>query len=384
MATLCGLVSFRSNTRRSCDVRVVVKVGTSSLTHGDGSLNAAMFESLASQISELAEAGHEVVLVTSGAVAAGVAALGLTERPADIGTLQALAAIGQSRLMERYNTVFAPYGIVTGQVLLVPHDFGDRQQYLHARQTLVRLLELKVVPIINENDAIANDEIRFGDNDRIAALVAHSIAADVLVLLTDQEGLYNKDPRQHADARLIPTVSPDDDLLSVSAGSAGTARGSGGMASKLSAARIASWSGIRTVIARAARDNVLVDAVKSTPGVGTSFLGRDRNLSARRLWIAFAAQAEGVVTIDAGAVGAIETRGTSLLSPGVTLVDGAFESGAIVDIVDQHGKIIARGACAMSSNELSGIRGKRTAELADGASSLVVHRDEMVVLSAMR
>jgi glutamate 5-kinase len=365
-------------------MRVVVKVGTSSLTHGDGSLNATMFESLAAQISELVKLDHEVVLVTSGAVAAGVAALGMAERPADIGTLQALAAIGQSRLMERYNTVFAPYGIVTGQVLLVPHDFGDRRQYLHARQTLVRLLELKVMPIINENDAIANDEIRFGDNDRIAALVAHSIAADVLVLLTDQEGLYNKDPRQHADARLIPTVSPDDDLLSVAAGSAGTARGSGGMASKLSAARIASWSGIRTVIARASRDNVVVDAVKATPGVGTSFLGRDRNLSARRLWIAFAAQAEGVVTIDSGAVGAIESRGTSLLSPGVTAVEGTFEAGAVIDIVDAVGQVVARGSSAMSSSELSGIRGKRTADLPDGASALVVHRDEMVVLSAMR
>jgi len=365
-------------------MRVVVKVGTSSLTHGDGSLNATMFESLAAQISELVKSDHEVVLVTSGAVAAGVAALGMAERPADIGTLQALAAIGQSRLMEWYNTVFAPYGIVTGQVLLVPHDFGDRRQYLHARQTLVRLLELKVVPIINENDAIANDEIRFGDNDRIAALVAHSIAADVLVLLTDQEGLYNKDPRQHAGARLIPMVSPDDDLLSVAAGSAGTARGSGGMASKLSAARIASWSGIRTVIARASRDNVVVDAVKATPGVGTSFLGRDRNLSARRLWIAFAAQAEGVVTIDSGAVGAIESRGTSLLSPGVTAVEGTFEAGAVIDIVDAAGQVVARGSSAMSSSELSGIRGKRTADLPDGASALVVHRDEMVVLSAMR
>lgn len=364
-------------------MRVVVKVGTSSLTHADGALNASMFESLAMQISALKSSGHEVLLVTSGAVAAGVAALGLSERPGDIGTLQALAAIGQSRLMERYNSVFAPYSVVTGQVLLVPNDFGDRQQYLHARQTMLRLIELGVVPVINENDAIANDEIRFGDNDRIAALVAHSVAADVLVLLTDQEGLYTKDPRQHDDARLIPTVTPDDDLLSVSAGSAGTARGSGGMASKLSAARIASWSGIRTVIARAARENVLVDAVNATPGVGTSFLGRDRNLSARRLWIAFAAQAQGRVVIDEGAVGAIESRGTSLLSPGVSAVDGTFDVGAIVEIVGPEGLLVARGCVAMSAAELSTIRGKRAADLPEGSTSLVVHRDEMVVLSVL-
>lgn len=364
-------------------MRVVVKVGTSSLTHSDGSLNASMFESLARQISALKVSGHEVLLVTSGAVAAGVAALGLAERPGDIGTLQALAAIGQSRLMERYNTVFAPFGVVTGQVLLVPNDFGDRQQYLHARQTMLRLIELGVVPVVNENDAIANDEIRFGDNDRIAALVAHSVAADVLVLLTDQEGLYTKDPRQHSDAQLIPTVSPDDDLLSVSAGSAGTARGSGGMASKLSAARIASWSGIRTVIARAERDNVLVDAVGAAPGVGTSFLGRDRNLSARRLWIAFAAQVQGRVVVDQGAVEALETRGTSLLSPGVTTVEGSFDVGAILDIVRDDGAVVARGCAAMSSAELTSIKGKRAADLPDGSSSLVVHRDEMVVLSVL-
>ena len=363
-------------------MRVVVKVGTSSVTHVDGALNSEMFSSLAAQIARLRASGHEVLLVTSGAVSAGVAALGLTQRPSDIGTLQALAAIGQSRLMERYNAVFAPHRLVTAQVLLVPHDFGDRQQYLHARQTMMRLLELGVIPIINENDAIANDEIRFGDNDRIAALVAHSVGADVLVLLTDQEGLYTKDPRSNVDARLIETVSPDDDLLSVSAGSAGTARGSGGMASKLSAARIASWSGIRTVIARSSREGVLVDAVNPSTTVGTTFLGRDRQLSARRLWIAFAAQAVGRVVIDDGAVAAVETRGTSLLSPGVLSLEGEFSAGDVVDIVNHDGRLVARGAASMSAHDLNDIRGKRSADLVEGASSLVVHRDEMVVLSA--
>jgi len=365
-------------------LRVVVKVGTSSVTHADGVLNADMFTSLAAQIVQLRGEAHEVLLVTSGAVSAGVAALGMAQRPADVGTLQALAAIGQSRLMERYNAVFAAHGVVTGQVLLVPHDFGDRRQYLHARQTMLRLLELGVLPVINENDAIANDEIRFGDNDRIAALVAHGVAADVLVLLTDQEGLYTKDPRSNLDATLIDVVTTDDDLLSVAAGSAGSARGSGGMASKLSAARIASWSGVRTVIARASRDNVLVDAVDPARVVGTTFLGRDRQLSARRLWIAFAAQSEGRVVIDAGAVAALESRGTSLLSPGVTAVEGDFAAGDVIDVVDGSGGLVARGASAMSHAEVAALRGRRASDLAEGVSTLVVHRDEMVVLSALR
>jgi glutamate 5-kinase len=363
--------------------RAVVKVGTSSVTHDNGAINAELVASLCAQIAELRRAGHEVLLVTSGAVSAGVAALGLSERPSDIGTLQALAAIGQSRLMQHYNEVFSAHSLVAGQVLLVPHDFGDRQQYLHARNTMLRLMELGVVPIINENDAIANDEIRFGDNDRIAALVAHSVGADVLVLLTDQDGLYTKDPRHNADAALIPVVQSDDDLMSVSAGSAGTARGSGGMASKLSAARIASWSGIRTVIGRATRENIVVDAVRGEAGVGTTFLGRDRQLSARRLWIAFAAHSEGSVAIDDGAVGAVTTRGTSLLSPGVVTVDGNFDVGDIVDVVDGTGVVVARGTASMAASELREVMGKRSADVPDGVSTMLIHRDEMVVFNSL-
>jgi glutamate 5-kinase len=366
--------------------RAVVKVGTSSVTHDNGTINAELVSSLCGQIAALKSDGHEILLVSSGAVSAGVAALGLSERPSDIGTLQALAAIGQSRLMQHYNEVFALHSLVAAQVLLVPHDFGDRQQYLHARNTMLRLIELGVVPIINENDAIANDEIRFGDNDRIAALVAHSVAADVLVLLTDQEGLYTKDPRHNADAELIRVVQSDDNLMSVSAGSAGTARGSGGMASKLSAARIASWSGIRTVIGRANRESVVVDAVcgeSGGAGVGTTFLGRDRQLSARKLWIAFAANSEGWVTIDTGAVGAVTARGTSLLSPGVVAVSGSFVAGDIIDVLDPNGAVIARGTAAMSHAELRDVMGKRASDLPDGSSSMVVHRDEMVVLTEL-
>lgn len=364
--------------------RAVVKVGTSSITHADGTINSEMVVSLCSQIAELKLAGCEILLVTSGAVSAGVAALELKERPSDIATLQALAAIGQSRLMQRYNVELAGHGLVGAQVLLVPHDFGDRQQYLHARQTMLKLLELGVLPIVNENDAIASDEIRFGDNDRIAALVAHSVAADVLVLLTDQDGLYTADPRTNSSAQLIAEVQPDDDLMAVNAGSAGTARGSGGMASKLSAARIASWSGIRTVIARATLNNAVVDAVKGTRSVGTTFVGRDRQLSARKLWIAFAAESEGSVVVDQGAVDALTSRGTSLLAAGVKSSSGNFEVGDVVQVIGPEGNVVARGAAVMSSRELVGVQGLRTADLPEGLSSLVIHRDELVVLSAMR
>jgi glutamate 5-kinase len=209
------------------------------------------------------------------------------------------------------------------------------------------------------------------------------VGADVLVLLTDQDGLYTKDPRHNADAALIPVVQSDDDLMSVSAGSAGTARGSGGMASKLSAARIASWSGIRTVIGRATRENIVVDAVRGEAGVGTTFLGRDRQLSARRLWIAFAAHSEGSVAIDDGAVGAVTTRGTSLLSPGVVTVDGNFDVGDIVDVVDGTGVVVARGTASMAASELREVMGKRSADVPDGVSTMLIHRDEMVVFNSL-
>ena len=361
-------------------MRAVVKVGTSSITHADGTINDNMVVALCRQIVELKNAGVEVLLVTSGAVAAGVAAMGLTERPGDVSTLQALAAIGQSRLMQRYNDEFALHGAIGAQVLLVPHDFADRQQYLHARQTMLRLLELGVVPIVNENDAIANDEIRFGDNDRIAALVAHSVSADVLVLLTDQDGLYTSDPRYNDDAQLIAEVQSSSDLLSISAGSAGTARGSGGMASKLSAARIASWSGIRTVIARATKENVVVDAVQSRSGVGTTFVGRDRQLSARKLWIAFAAEAAGSVVIDDGATQALLNRGTSLLAVGVLSLSGQFEQGDVVEVLSESGELVARGASAIASHELVNVKGKGAGQGPSDSSPLVVHRDELVLL----
>ena len=365
-------------------MRIVAKIGSSSLTDDLGVIDRAIIADVCRQIARLRAQGHEVVLVTSGAVSAGVSALGLSERPTDMRTLQALAAAGQSRLMEVYNSEFAGHSLVAAQVLLVPHDFIDRTQYLHARSTLERLLELGCVPVVNENDAIANDEIRFGDNDHISALLSHLLRADLLILLTDTEGLYTNDPRVDPEATLITDVHESDPLMSVSAGATGSNRGSGGMASKLSAARIASWSGIRAVIARAGITDVLevvtAAAVTDTSGVGTTFHGSDRALSARQLWVAFASEVRGALTVDDGAAKALLKGTVSLLPAGVVAVEGTFEAGETVDIRHPDGTVLARGLSMMSAEQARAARGKRSTDLGDDSPSVVVHRDELVLL----
>jgi glutamate 5-kinase len=361
-------------------VRVVVKIGTSSLTDEVGVIDEAMIQSVCAQIAEARRDGHEVVLVTSAAVSAGVAALGFDRRPGDVGTLQALAALGQPRLMERYNRCLASHGLVAGQVLLVPQDFIDRHQYLHARRTLNRLLELGCVPIVNENDAVASHELRFGDNDRIAALVSHLLAADLLVLLTDTPGLYTSDPRSDPAAELVADVAADDPLLAVSAGATGTNRGSGGMASKLTAARIASWSGVRAVIAKAQRPDVLAEALAGVAGVGTTFHANDRRLPARKLWIAFASQVEGSVIVDDGARRALLERGTSLLPAGVVRVLGEFDDGATVEVVGADGGVFARGMTLVGADGIRRGAGRRTTDLAPDMAHEVIHRDDLVLL----
>lgn len=360
-------------------MRVVAKIGTSSITDDRGAINVAMVQSLCFQVAQLRSQGHEVLIVTSGAVAGGVAALGLSQRPTDTATLQALAAAGQSRLMGHYNSALDAHGLVGAQVLLVPNDFIDRAQYLHARQTMLRLLELGCVPVINENDAIASDEIRFGDNDRIAALVAHSVDADVLVLLTDTDGLFTADPTTDSSATLIEHVSASDELMTVRAGASGTARGSGGMASKLTAARIASWSGVRTVIARASRASVLQDAVSGKSAVGTTFAAHDRSLTARKLWIAFAAQPAGRVTVDDGARSALVARGVSLLHAGVVEVRGGFSAGDVVEIADTTGVVLARGLVRVDERHAAAAAGKKSSELSDEVPVELVHRDDLIV-----
>ncbi|MGA7758980.1 MAG: glutamate 5-kinase [Ilumatobacteraceae bacterium] len=360
-------------------MRVVAKIGTASITDDRGAVDLVALAKLADEVAGLRRSGHEVIVVSSGAVAAGVAALGLAARPSDMQTVQALSAVGQSRLVEAYNQEFARHGLVGAQVLLDPHDFVDRVQYLHARRTIERLLELGCVPVVNENDAIANDELRYGDNDRLAALVANSVGADVLVLLTDMDGVYTADPRRDPSATLIPLVRSGDPLLAIRADAGGSGRGSGGMASKLTAARMASWSGIRSVIARASRPDVLAGAA-SAELVGTTFEAHDRTLSARKLWIAFASEVAGVLRVDEGAERALTERPSSLLPAGIVAAEGGFVVGDTVDIAGSSGRVFARGLVAVDAPVVRTVLGLHTGELPAGVNHEVVHRDDLVVL----
>ena len=360
---------------------VVAKIGTSSITNDRGEIDVEAITKFCSEVAALRDAGSQVVVVTSGAIAAGLPAIGLADnRPSDAVTLQAVSAIGQSRLMRVYDDAFASHGIVGGQVLLAPLDFGIRQQYLHARSTLRRLLELGVVPIINENDAIADDEIRFGDNDRLSALVAQLLGADLLVLLTDAPGLLTADPRLDDDASLIEEVMEITAELEALAGGAGTVRGSGGMASKVAAAKMASWSGVRAVIAAAHRPNVLADALAGTPGVGTIVAPSSQRIAARKLWIAFAVDSCGRISVDEGARKALINRGVSLLPAGVTGVVGSFQADQGVEIVGPDGAVFAKGLVRTSSQDLSTIAGMQTAQLPEGMIHEVIHRDDLVIL----
>ncbi len=362
-------------------MRCVVKIGTSSVTDAEGNVDVESVAKLCTEIAEVRGNGHEVVVVTSGAVTAGVATLRPPGgRPRDLTTLQALSAIGQHRLMRVYDDALGAQGLLAGQVLLAPLDFGERRQYLHARATLGRLLELGVVPVVNENDAVADDELRYGDNDRLGALVANLLGADLLVLLTDTDGLFTADPRRDAGASLVEEVTAVDAALEAAAGGAGSAGGSGGMASKLAAARMAAWSGIRVVIAAARRPGVLADTVAGEPGTGTTFPPSRRRLPARKLWIAFALPALGRLRVDAGAVTAIVEREASLLPAGVVALEGAFEEGDAVDVVGPDGAVVAKGLARLPARRAGEWRGRRSGELADDLAREVVHRDDLVVL----
>jgi glutamate 5-kinase len=347
-------------------VIAVVKVGSSSVTE-------QVVRRLCEEIAAARAAGHTVVVVTSGAIAAGWVALGRGEqRPSDPAVLQAVSAIGQHRLMRLWQDGLDPYDTLAGQVLLAPLDFVHRTQYLHARGTLRHLMDLSVVPVVNENDAVADEEIRFGDNDRLAALVAHLVGAQLLVLLTDAPGLLTADPRRTAEASLIEEVVEIDHELERLAGGPG-AVGSGGMASKLAAAKIATWSGVETVIADAARPGVLTAALAGEPGAGTVFRARAARLPARKLWIAFALGSSGCLTVDEGAQAALTDRGRSLLAAGVTGVTGAFRPEDAVEIAGPDGRVFAKGLVRLAA--------ERSAEWMGRRSQVVVHRDDLVLVT---
>ncbi len=361
---------------------VVAKIGSSSLTGPDGLRRDAVAK-LAAEVAAVKQAGTRVVVVTSGGIAAGLAPLGLgPERPRDRAQLRAASAVGQTALMRAYEECFAAEGLTVGQVLLVPTDLWSRRRYLKSRGTLDVMLAAGVVPVVNENDAVADDEISFGDNDRLAALVAHLVDARLLVLLTDTDGLFTADPRRDDSASLIEEIAEIDAELESIAGGSGSAVGSGGMASKLAAARMATWSGVEAVIASADRSGVLAAAVGGQPGVGTRFVARSPRLGAKKLWIAFALPSSGRVHVDGGAQRAVEQRNKSLLAAGVVAVDGEFSPGEAVEVVGPDGTVFAKGLSGWSSDQLERHLGANSAELPADLPVEVLHRDGLVIVPA--
>ncbi|NNC73876.1 MAG: glutamate 5-kinase [Acidimicrobiia bacterium] len=355
--------------------RVVVKVGSSSLATPDGGLDPVGVARAVEQVSALWDSGRPAVLVSSGAVAAGLPDLGLAERPSDIPGLQAAAAVGQGRLMERYAAAFGERERVVGQVLLTKDVLANRPQYLHAREALERLLGYSVVPIVNENDTVVVDELRLGDNDRLAAIVSHLVGASLLVILTDTAGLYASDPRLDADAELLTAVRHTDEILDELITDGTGPLGSGGVATKVAAARMAAWSGIPTVIA-SATDAAAALAAADGAEVGTWVAPHTSKLSSRKLWIAFGLPAAGTVVVDEGAVDALVNGGRSLLAVGVSAVRGRFDAWDGVEIEDPSGRLIAKGIVGIGSSELHDAAGKHSSE----TGGAVVHRDDLVVL----
>ena len=363
-------------------MRAVVKIGTSSLTTGLGDISDAAVTKLASEVATVMAAGHQVVIVTSAAIVAGLPPLGFSgdNRPRDPDLLRAASAIGQISLILTYQRAFAGHGLATGQVLLAPTDFWYRNRYLKSRGTISALLSHGAVPVINENDAVADDEIRFGDNDRLAALVAHLIEADRLVLLTDTPGLFTADPRIDTSASLIEEIVEFDHRLEEMAGGPGSSGARGGMASKLAAAKIATWSGVETIIAQSDRPGVVVDIMTGNDGIGTVFRPRSGRLPARKLWIAFALPSSGRVVVDDGARYALEKRQSSLLAAGVKAIEGSFGANDAVEVVDEHGEVFAKGLVHWSSAELNRYAGRHTRDLPSDLVDEVIHRDNLVIL----
>ncbi|WP_462186086.1 MULTISPECIES: glutamate 5-kinase [unclassified Frankia] len=362
--------------------RVVVKVGSSSLTTAVGGLDADRLEALVAAV--LPRAGQQLVLVSSGAIAAGLAPLGLARRPRDLATQQAAASVGQSSLVHSYAAAFGRAGHQVGQVLLTATDVIRRTHYRNARTALDRLLELDVIPIINENDAVATQEIRVGDNDRLAAIVAHLVSADLLVLLSDVDGLYDANPRL-GPATMVREVRSDTDLDGLTARGTGTAGvGVGGMATKIEAARMAASGGVTAIITSAAN----AAPVLRGDEVGTVFHSTGPRRASRLLWLAHATAPEGRLHLDSGAVAAVVRRRASLLPAGITGVEGDFAAGDPVDLVDPDGRSVARGLVAFDAAELPVMLGRSTADLAmergPSYEREIVHRDDLVLLLPAR
>jgi glutamate 5-kinase len=358
--------------------RVVVKVGSSSLTSLGGGLDPARLDALVDALAARRAAGSQVVLVSSGAIAAGLAPLGLARRPRDLATQQAAAAVGQLLLAQAYGASFARYGQAIGQVLLTADDMIRRAHYRNAQRTCERLLGLDVLPVVNENDTVATDEIRVGDNDRLAALVAHIVGADALVLLSDVDGLYDGDPRRPG-ARLLTDVDAPTDLAGISTAAAGSGLGTGGMATKITAAAMAAASGIPVLLTAAEQVGAALDP--AGPTIGTAFRPSGRRMSARRFWLRHAADVRGALDLDAGAVTAVLDRRRSLLAAGIHGIQGDFVAGDVVDLRGPGGAVVARGVVGFDAVELPGLIGRRSRELPAEQRREVVHADDLVPLA---
>ena len=363
--------------------RIVVKIGSSLLTNAGAGLDRNAIAGWVRQIAQLRKRGVEVLVVSSGAIAEGMKRLGWTRRPHAVSELQAAAAVGQMGLVQAYETAFSRFGFHTAQILLTHEDLADRRRYLNARSTLMTLLALSVIPIINENDTVTTDEIRVGDNDTLGALVTNLIEADVLVLLTDQQGLHTGDPRKDAAAKLLRSGRAGDAALEAIAGGAGSQHGQGGMLTKVLAAKRAARSGASTVIADGREPDVLT-RLAAGEAIGTELIAETMTLAARKQWLADHVRVEGRLTLDAGAVRALTREGKSLLPIGVSACHGRFERGEIVGCFDVDGREIARGLINYSGSETQRILGRPSSEIESALGYVdereLIHRDNLVLL----
>lgn len=366
--------------------RLIIKIGSSTLTTSESRIDYEYMEGLADQVARAKAAGWQPIIVTSAAIACGLEALGIDKRPSDMPSLQAAASVGQGALSTAYANAFAKHGMLTSLVLLTRRDTADRTAYLHARDTLGRLLELGVVPIVNENDTVSVEQIRFGDNDTLAALVACLVDADLVVIFSDIDGLYDANPNTCADAKLIEHVDRIDAGIMGAAGGAGSTVGSGGMITKIKAARVLMVAGIPMIICHGRRPDAIVDAVEGR-SVGTLFAASEQphEITPKKLWLALGDSVRGSVVVDEGARNALVKRGSSLLCVGVHAVEGRFDSGDIIDIKNSEGFVFARGKAAFASDEVELACG-RSREALEGnrllaplATRPLVHRDELVV-----
>lgn len=364
--------------------RIVIKVGTSTITYANGKRNFSQIDRLAREISDLQNQGKEMILVTSGAVAVGVDRMGLPGKPKTIPGKQAAAAVGQGVLMHTYEKFFADYGQIVAQVLITKTEAIDRHSYTNTRNTFMELMRQRVIPIVNENDVVALDELKIGDNDNMSALVAGIVDADLVIILSDVDGLYTANPQTHPDAVIVPEVAEITPEIEASAGGVGSARGTGGMATKIQAAKAATSSGIHLVIASGTEKNAITRVLQGEE-LGTLFVSRENRLQFRKRWLAFGAKIAGSIVVDDGCAKAIrKAGGCSILPAGVFAVQGEFLPGSTVSVIDKDAHELARGLVHYSSAELEQIKGCNSGEIANilGHKNFdeVIHRDDLVIL----